>query len=236
MPGPPATARAPADLRLAGDLIVSRTNGFRDEQAVGKVNVNPRLRAAAQSFARFMARTARYGHTADGQTPAERAQKHGYDFCLVSENIAYRYSSAGFTTEALARGFVTGWKDSPEHRRNMLDPDVTETGVAIERSANGTYYAVQMFGRPEALQVAFKVSNRAGVPVSYTLEGQTFPLPPRVTRTHTVCRPPRIDFVWAKDEDPQGGSAFSPGNGSHYVITRDTRGRFAVRPQAEDAS
>jgi uncharacterized protein YkwD len=233
---PPATDHAPADLQHAGDLIVSRTNGFRHGQGLGSVNQNSRLSAAARSFAGYMARTARYGHTADGRTPAERAQEQGYEYCLVSENIAYQYSSAGFATDALAQGFVTGWKNSPEHRENMLDPDVTETAVAVARSPNGTYYAVQMFGRPRSMQVEFKVTNRAGVPVSYTLGGQTFPLPPRVTRTHTVCRPPKVDFAWPRDERPQGadgGDVFSPRNGSHYVVERDPGRRFAVRPQAQ---
>jgi uncharacterized protein YkwD len=234
-PAPPATNEIPR----VTDLIVSDTNAFRAEQGRGGVSVNPRLRAAAEDFARYMARTTRYGHTADGKTPAERAQEHGYDYCLVSENIAYQYSSAGFATDALADGFVSGWKQSPEHRRNMLDPDVVETGVAVARSANGTYYAVQMFGRPTSMEVVFKVTNRAGVPLSYTLDGQTYPLPPRVTRTHTVCRPPKIDFAWRKDEGPQGaegGDVFSPRGGSHYVVTRDAQGKFAVQAQAETAS
>jgi uncharacterized protein YkwD len=235
-PGPPATNRAAADFQRASDLIVSRTNDFRREQGLGTANLNPRLRAAADSFARYMARTTRYGHTADGQTPAERGQKHGYDYCLVSENIGYQYSSAGFATEPLAEGFVAGWKQSPEHRKNMLDPDVVETGVAVARSANGTYYAVQMFGRPRSMEIQFKVTNRAGVPVSYTLDDQTFPLPPRVTRTHTVCRPPKMDFAWGKNEGPQGaegGDIFKPEPGSHYVVERDAAARFVVRKQAD---
>ena len=42
--------------------------------------------------------------------------------------------AAGFATEALGKAFVEGWKKSPGHRRNMLDADVTETGVAVARS------------------------------------------------------------------------------------------------------
>ncbi len=41
-------------------------------------------------------------------------------------------------------------------RKNMLAPEVTETGVAVARSGKtGRYYAVQMFGRP-------RVNGRSG--------------------------------------------------------------------------
>ena len=85
----------------------------------------------AQAFADYMARTDRYGHTADGNQPSDRAKARGYDYCIVLENIAYAFNSEGFTGEKLAGQFVTGWQNSPGHRRNMLDPDVTETGVAV---------------------------------------------------------------------------------------------------------
>jgi uncharacterized protein YkwD len=216
---------AGADLQRVEDLVLAHTNKFRGEQGRGRVNENPELTRAAEYFAGYMARTKRYGHDADGQTPAERAQKHGYEYCLVSENIAYQYSSAGFGTERLAEGFVTGWKESPGHRKNMLDPDVTDTGVAVARSADGTYYAVQMFGRPRSMQVQFKVTNRAGVPVTYTLDGQSFPLPPRVTRTHTVCRPPKLEFPAGKRE------TLSPRSGSHYTLSQDANGDLLVQSQ-----
>ena len=96
--------------------------------------VNPDLTDAARDFAAYMARTSRYGHTADGSRPADRAASHGYEYCVIAENIAYAFNSDGYTTEELGKTFVEGWKHSPGHRRNMLDPDVAETGVAVARS------------------------------------------------------------------------------------------------------
>jgi uncharacterized protein YkwD len=43
---------------------------------------------------------------------------------------------------------VEGWKRSPGHRRNLLAREATQTGVAVARSDQGYYYAVQLFGRP----------------------------------------------------------------------------------------
>ena len=108
------------------------------------------------------------GWLADGSRPADRAARHGYEFCVIAENIAYAYNSEGYTTEELGATFVEGWKHSPGHRRNMLDPDVSQTGVAVARSEKtGYYYAVQMFGRPRSQAIEFQVSNRTEAEVAY---------------------------------------------------------------------
>lgn len=145
-----APAAAPtADVQAARELIVEQTNEFRRQHGVEVVKTAPRLMQTAQDFAQFMAQTNKYGHTADGQQPGQRATEHGYDHCILAENIAYQYNPAGIDTEKLADRFVTGWKNAREHRKNMLDPDVTETGVGVAYSQeSGAYFAVQMFGRP----------------------------------------------------------------------------------------
>ena len=133
-------------------LVVGLTNELRGQEGREHVEINARLTEAARYFAGYMAKTGKFSHEADGSTPDARAKQYGYDRCIVSENIAYQYSSRGYATRELAQGFIDGWKKSPGHRRNMLDPDVTQTGVAVARGAKaGHYYAVQMFGRPRAL-------------------------------------------------------------------------------------
>jgi hypothetical protein len=172
----------------------------------------------ARDFARFMVENDKYGHTADGRRPSERASQHGYRYCIIAENIAYQYSSQGFGGKQLARRFVRGWENSPEHRKNMLDRDVTETGVGVARSASsGAYYAVQMFGRPSSKQIEFQVSNHGAETASYTVKGhkgeRTFSLPPRVTRTHQRCRPAKLEF--SQDGERR---TISIENGGHYAI------------------
>lgn len=143
-------ARA-ADIPAVERAIVEGTNRFRQEEGVGSVRPDSMLDRAAHEFAQYLARTDRFDHEADGRTPAIRARAYGYDYCLVAENIAYRYDSRGFTTLALAQGLVQGWKDSPGHRRNMLDARAVDTGVAVVQSPHtGRFYAVQMFGRRRA--------------------------------------------------------------------------------------
>lgn len=201
------------DPAAAAKQIVASTNAFRRSENLAAVEPNAQLLKAARYFADFMARTDKYGHNADGSAPAERARKFGYDYCIVSENIAYQYSSAGFSTGQLAQRFFEGWQNSPGHRKNMLDPNVTETAVAIAQSANTAhYYAVQMFGRPKSATIQFSVNNSAGVAVDYAVNDQTFPLPPRVTRTHQLCRPSVVTFQ---------GRTVEPRSGQSLAITSD---------------
>jgi uncharacterized protein YkwD len=221
----PAQQRQRADAAEAARAIVAGTNSFRRSQGLANTTRNAQLDEVARRFADFMARSDHYGHEADGRTPAQRAQAHGYDYCVVLENIAYQYSSAGFRTADLASRFVGGWERSPGHRRNMLDPDVTEIGVAVVQSPRtARYYAVQMFGRPRAMHVEFRIANRSGTTLRYELGGETFRLPPRVTRTHEQCRAETLIVQLPGAEQP---TAVQPAHGDRYAIER-SNGRYRL--------
>jgi uncharacterized protein YkwD len=185
---PEPTARVANTPRVAS-AILAGTNALRREQGRVRVTSEAHLAQAAADFAAFMARTDQYGHRADGQGPEERAARHGYAYCIVAENLAYQLDSQGFGTDELAQRFVDGWTHSPEHRRNMLDADVTDTGVAVARgTASGKYYAVQLFGRPESAGIEFVLENRTNETVTYAVDGERFVLEPRVIRTQSRCR------------------------------------------------
>ncbi|MGH6612173.1 MAG: CAP domain-containing protein [Burkholderiaceae bacterium] len=201
------------DLVEAAKQVIASTNAFRQTDKLAPVEPDAELLKSARYFADFMARTDKYGHAADGHQPAQRAQKFGYEYCIVAENIAYQFSSRGFSTSQLAQRLFEGWQNSPGHRKNMLDPNVTETAVAIAQSENtGRYYAVQLFGRPKSQTIRFSVANRAGVPIEYSLDQRTFPLPPRATRTHQSCRSSTLNWR---------GTTVEPRDGQNLVITQD---------------
>ncbi len=203
---------------------MEETNAFRRVEHLVPVAREAHLEAAAREFAVFMARTGKFDHDADGRTPSERARAHGYDICLIAENIAYEYSSADFHTEDLARRFVQGWKDSPGHRRNMLKAGATDIGVAVARSnANGAprYYAVQLFGRPRSAAIEFRVVNSSGVAVRYRVADRAFVLEPRQVRTHRECTHETLAFSL------RGANEFTPRGGERFVV--DNRGQTSVR-------
>jgi len=218
---PPAAAqssRRSPDPAEVTRLIVDDTNDFRGGEGRGPTAPEANLSAAARDFAIFMARTDRYGHEADGKTPAQRAQDHGYAYCLVLENIAVLYSSEGFGTRELAGRVIQGWKQSPGHRKNLLDAEVTDIGVAIVQSEKSrTYYAVQLFGRPFSKRIEFRVANASPVAVEYELNGKPFPLPPCATRVHQECRAARLTVRLPGERQP---TTVQPADGDRFDIER----------------
>ena len=215
-----AWAQPRPDLARVEDIIVRQTNEFRREQGLAAVREDDKLGAAARYFADYMARTDRYGHEADGREPSERAQRHGYDYCLVAENISYQYSSADFATSELARRYVEGWKASPGHRKNMLSPHAVDTGVAVARGGkSGRYYAVQMFGRPKTASIEFRITNAARDTARYEVGGQGFTLAPGSTRIHTLCAPEDVALSGVRARH-----ALVPRNGERFVVVREPGG------------
>jgi uncharacterized protein YkwD len=213
---PALAQRPPVDVEQVASRIVKLANDARSAQGRRAVKASVPLAAAARYFADYLATNDQLGHEADGATPAERAKRHGYDYCLMLENIAFEFHSAGFTGDALARQFVEGWLASAGHRTNLLDPDATETGVAVMRSErSGRYYAVQMLGRPRSQSLQFQVANRSGTTVQYRIGERRFALAPLQTRTHEECRAAELKA------DGAGKSAgFIPAAGDRFVVTR----------------
>jgi hypothetical protein len=212
------------DLPKTEIAIVEMTNAFRKERRLDEVKPNAALTAAARAFADFLAKTGKFAHEADGRSPAERAEAQGYHYCLVSENLAMNLDSRGFESRALASAAVEGWRNSPGHRANMLQPTVTETGVAVARvpDRDPKFISVQMFGRPETFKVEFRIVNQAGGPVRYALGEEMHTLPPRSIVTYTSCDPDQLTF-------DQLGSAqhFKPRNGDRFVV-RERGGAIVV--------
>jgi uncharacterized protein YkwD len=217
---------AKPDLARVESTIIERTNEFRREQGLQALQRDARLEAAARYFAEYMARNDRYGHQADGKEPAERATRHGYDYCLVAENISYQYSSEDFRTADLARQYFEGWKRSPGHRKNMLAPAAIDTAVAVAKSEkSGRYYAVQMFGRPKAASIEFLVTNAARDRVRYEIGGEAFTLEAGAARIHTNCGPEELVLKSGRDA-PR--ARVTPRNGERLVVTKES-GVLSIR-------
>jgi len=236
---PREASAQPAAMRTAGnqapDLVdvaerlLSRTNAFRQQEGLPPVAPSPQLTAAAQNFAAFLARTNQLSHTADGQTPEARATAYGYGPCVSAENMAAQHNPAGFTTETLAEGFFQGWQHSPGHRKDVLDPVVAETGVGVAQSQQtGAYSAVQRFGRPMSQAIEFQLTNQTDTAITYAVDGHTFPLPPRTTRTHQQWRPPEVTFQWPGTQEKK---TVHPNHGDRYTIVQGKAGAFRVEPR-----
>ncbi len=183
------------DIPQVEAAIVELTNAFRAEQKLGSVKVNPKLAAAARSYAEFLARSDMFSHTADGRQHSDRAKTAGYAYCHVSENLSLNLDSRGFETRQLARDAVEGWKKSPGHRRNLVAPHVVDIGVGVAKARGSEkYLSVQMFGRPKSLKYEFKIQNGLTETVTYSFGGDTHEIRPRNVITHVACQPDPIVF------------------------------------------
>jgi len=209
----PCMAASVADETATASAVIERTNDFRRAQGLAEVRAEPRLTRAAVDFARFMARTGKYGHEVDGREPTARAQAQGYDYCLVLENIAYHYDSRGYETRRLAQTTFEGWKASPPHRKNMANPLVTHVGVGVARAANDYYYSVQVFGLPRSASVKFEVRNESQKAVRYRVGEQAYTVGARAIRTHEVCMREAVRF-----DGMAGGEAVEPRTGDRFFI------------------
>jgi len=183
------------DIPAAEALVVARTNTFRSEQRLAPLASNRALTAAARGYAEFLARSGKFAHEADGKTQDVRAKEKGYEPCLSAENLALNADSRGFAVDQLARDVVEGWKGSPGHRRNLMQRDATEVGVAIAQAPGAIpkYLTVQIIARPASLMRTFKIENRSDRTVEYSTGERKTTLEIRTSVTHRVCAP--VDVV-----------------------------------------
>jgi uncharacterized protein YkwD/stress response protein SCP2 len=122
--------------------VVMLTNQQRQLNGLPPLAPDPLLARAAAAHSADMAARQFFDHrNPDGLQVADRVTALGYRFGTVAENIA-----AGQRTPAEV---VTGWMNSPGHRRNILLPEITQIGVGYSPSADvyGCYWT-QVFGTP----------------------------------------------------------------------------------------
>lgn len=120
-----------------------RRCGSKSHKAAPPLTLSAVLTRAALKHAQDMAAHSHFEHTGtDGSTPAQRAEKAGYSWLAVAENIA-----AGART---ADEVMEGWLNSPGHCSNLMSPIYTQMGIAYAvdpKSKAGIYWA-QEFALP----------------------------------------------------------------------------------------
>ena len=116
--------------QLDSAAAASMISGYRSNNGLGPVAVDPVLTRIAEQQALAMARRDKLDHNAGGPF-AQRMKSAGYAYKAGAENIG-----AGYHT--LAEAF-SGWRDSPPHRANMLRKGVTQMGIAAVYDPNTKY-------------------------------------------------------------------------------------------------
>lgn len=122
--------------RLDDAAAASMISGYRANNGLPAVTLDPELTRMAQAQAEIMAQRDKLDHSA-GKPFVARLKASGFDARVAAENIG-----AGYHT--LAEAF-SGWRDSPPHRANMLLKGATRMGIAAvytPRSKYKVYWAL----------------------------------------------------------------------------------------------
>jgi uncharacterized protein YkwD len=132
LPSDPSFYRslATADAKIDAATAASMISGYRSNNGLGAVTIDPELMQLAQAQAQAMASRDKLGHDVAGSFN-DRLKSRGYRAKTAAENV-----SAGYHT--LAEAF-SGWRDSPPHRANMLLNGATRMGIAAVYAPKSKY-------------------------------------------------------------------------------------------------
>jgi uncharacterized protein YkwD len=116
--------------KLDAAAAVSMISGYRTNNGLPALDLDPALTAMAQAQAETMAKRDKLDHNAK-RPFVRRLSAAGYPAKSAAENVG-----AGYHT--LAEAF-SGWRDSASHRKNMLLPGATRMGIAAVYTPGSKY-------------------------------------------------------------------------------------------------
>ena len=128
--------------QLDAAAAASMISGYRSNNGLPAVTLDPELTRLAEAQAALMAKRDKLDHNA-GKPFVVRLKASGYDAKRAAENIG-----AGYHT--LAEAF-SGWRDSAPHRANMLLAGATRIGIAAIYTPTSKYkvYWALILAEPE---------------------------------------------------------------------------------------
>jgi uncharacterized protein YkwD len=109
------------------DAVVAAMNRERVAHGLRPLRLNDQLTLAAKDRTRDMLAKRYFDHVSpDGISPFKWAERRGYDYREIGENLALGYASAA--------AVVDGWMHSPGHRANILGAGFDDVGIAVAES------------------------------------------------------------------------------------------------------
>jgi hypothetical protein len=169
---------------ITADKVIDLTNKDRIAQGLEALKENSTLDKAAAEKAADMIKNNYFAHTSpSGLSPWYWFEKNDYDYTYAGENLA-----VGFTNSEEEE---TAWMNSPTHRKNILNSNYKEIGVAMmkgEMDGENTTITVQLFGtKPKGGQSLVKGSTVESSNLDKQLmpekKAQTFTLPEIANKT-----------------------------------------------------
>ena len=130
-----ASCATPDNVNAMATEIASGLNASRRANGEAPLRFNRELGRAAMRHACDMLAHDFFDHRgSDGSNSHARVTRVGYNACIVAENIAWGYPRP--------EQIISGWMNSPGHRRNMLHPRIEEFGIGISQGPRGPYWVL----------------------------------------------------------------------------------------------
>ncbi|WP_077622244.1 CAP domain-containing protein [Sediminibacillus massiliensis] len=124
-----------ANLSEIQQEVVRLTNEERRNNGLSELKADGELTEVAQTKSEDMAEKGYFSHTSPTYgSPFDMMQEFGVDYQSAAENIA----SGQQSPEAV----VDAWMNSPGHRKNILNGNLTHIGIGFDSDGN---YWTQMF-------------------------------------------------------------------------------------------
>jgi uncharacterized protein YkwD len=131
----------PVNLQSEKEAILLATNQQRARKRLSVLKPDPKLMQAAQQYAEMMALQDQMSHNLNGLSLPDKAQKVGYLYRQISENIALNSRLDGRSV------VIDQWMESKGHRKNLMTKDITDIGIGVAGpSKRKLYYYCQLFG------------------------------------------------------------------------------------------
>ena len=147
VPSHAPVGKSPAAPPRLSDLerdTVDAVNRERERQGLTPLSVSSTLTRIARTHSAYQAKVGKSGHVGEGGSqPADRANAGGVAWSVVAENVAMNLGYSDPVATA-----VRGWMKSASHRKNILGPMFTQTGVGIVTAEDGSIYFTQLFLDP----------------------------------------------------------------------------------------
>jgi len=169
--GAVAAAQRPREPQVrVADLerrVHDRINKERREHKLAPLAEDDQLSRIARAHSQDMARRQFFDHVnPEGLDPTARGKRAGYECRKVRDNVIReglgenlyqgslysririedgRRSYDWNSPEEIAKESVEGWMKSPGHRRNILQPEYSLTGLGIAIASDDRVYITQMF-------------------------------------------------------------------------------------------
>ncbi len=205
--------------------MLDLVNKERSKAGANPLKLNDKLDLAADEHTLDQATNNKMSHTgSNGSKFDDRIKGDGYLFSFAAENVAVGQKDPIQVMES--------WMNSPGHRANILNPNLTEMGVGVAAGQGGKLFWTQDFGTPIGEpKIASKPMNNPGSTQPKNMKMKVDPLGSTTVGNPKDLQPSKNSGTTPTNENPMGVKmTFAPTNMKEFkhmkhnsMISGDTK-------------